>query len=63
MKLLYVTPEQLVKSGALQEVLQALCQRGKLARVVIDEVRQKHMGKGVCGRGRRHFAAARVLPS
>ena len=36
-KLLYVTPEQLVKSGALGEALGALHARGRLARIVIDE--------------------------
>jgi bloom syndrome protein len=35
----YVTPEQLVKSNALKEVLQKLHQRGRLARLVVDEVR------------------------
>lgn len=39
MKLLYVTPEQLVKSDSLRRILQGLAQRGRLARFVIDEVR------------------------
>lgn len=38
-KLLYVTPEQLCKNGMLQELLAGLHSRGKLARLVIDEVR------------------------
>lgn len=37
-QLLYVTPEQLVQSGALREILTGLMQRGRLARFVIDEV-------------------------
>lgn len=37
-KLLYVTPEQLVKSGTLLDILQRLHGRGLLAAVVIDEV-------------------------
>ena len=37
-KLLYITPEQFVKSGRLQDVLQSLNQQGLLARIVIDEV-------------------------
>ena len=37
-KLLYVTPEQLVKSSSLQSILSALHNRGLLARLVIDEV-------------------------
>ena len=37
-KLLYVTPEQLVRSGALIDTLTALHARGCLARVVVDEV-------------------------
>ena len=37
-KLLYVTPEQLVKSSRLQSVLSSLQNRGLLARLVIDEV-------------------------
>ena len=36
-KLLYTTPEQLCKSGLLQQKLVALLQRNELARVVIDE--------------------------
>lgn len=38
-KLLYVTPEQLVKSNVLTEVLQRLNSRSLLAGLVIDEVR------------------------
>ena len=38
-KLLYVTPEQLVKSGALVDALTRLRARGRLARLVIDEAR------------------------
>lgn len=38
-KLLYVTPEQLVKSAQLVSVLQGLSRRGLLARLVIDEAR------------------------
>ena len=37
-KLLYVTPEQLCKNAALQEILGGLQARGALARMVIDEV-------------------------
>ena len=37
-KLLYVTPEQLCKNVMLQEILAGLHMRGKLARMVIDEV-------------------------
>lgn len=33
----YVTPEQLVKSSVLREVLLRLKSRGRLARVVVDE--------------------------
>ena len=36
-KLLYVTPEQLVKGERLRAALSALRQRGLLARVVVDE--------------------------
>ncbi len=36
-KLLYVTPEQLVKSNALVDALKRLRGRGRLARLVIDE--------------------------
>ena len=38
-KLLYVTPEQFVKSNALVDVLTRLHQRGLLACFVVDEVR------------------------
>lgn len=38
-KLLYITPEQLVASAALVSALQALQSRGLLARFVVDEVR------------------------
>ena len=38
-KLLYVTPEQLVKSERLRGVLQCLHQRGLFARIVVDEAR------------------------
>jgi superfamily II DNA helicase RecQ len=34
----YVTPEQLVKGNSLRQMLQALQARGRLARIVIDEV-------------------------
>jgi len=37
-KLLYVTPEQLVKSTVLVEILQRLDERGQLACLVVDEV-------------------------
>lgn len=37
-KLLYVTPEQLVKSNALVEILQKLDGRGLFACFVVDEV-------------------------
>ena len=37
MKLLYVTPEQLVASRALEDALCALQRRGLLARLVVDE--------------------------
>lgn len=37
-KLLYVTPEQLVKSGTLMSILQRLHERELLAAFVIDEV-------------------------
>eukprot|EP00798_Chlamydomonas_sp_ICE-L_P003426 gene3426-13470_t len=36
-KLLYVTPEQVVKSGALTGILTRLHERGMLARIVVDE--------------------------
>lgn len=36
-KLLYVTPEQLVKSEALRDILSALYGRGMLSRLVVDE--------------------------
>ena len=36
-KLLYVTPEQLVKSSSLQSVLQRVHERGSLSRLVVDE--------------------------
>ncbi|KAF5836756.1 P-loop containing nucleoside triphosphate hydrolase protein [Dunaliella salina] len=36
-KLLYVTPEQLVKGSSLRQMLQTLQARGRLARIVIDE--------------------------
>jgi len=42
-QLLYVTPEQLVQSGALRDVLTGLQQRGRLARFVIDEVGRKYL--------------------
>ena len=38
LKLLYVTPEQLVASTALIDSLQNLKRRGLLARFVVDEV-------------------------
>lgn len=41
-KLLYVTPEQLVKSAGLQAALTGLMQRGRLSRFVIDEVCIRH---------------------
>ena len=37
-KLLYITPEQFVKSSSLQSLLTGLHRRGLLARLVIDEV-------------------------
>ena len=37
-KLLYVTPEQLVRNGTLHELLAGLHRRGRLARLVVDEV-------------------------
>ena len=37
-KLLYVTPEQLVKSTSLNAILGRLYQAGLLARLVVDEV-------------------------
>ena len=37
-KLLYITPEQLVASASLTSALQALQSRGLLARFVVDEV-------------------------
>lgn len=40
-KLLYVTPEQLVKGTRLQTLLGGLHARGRLARFVIDEVRRR----------------------
>lgn len=43
-KLLYVTPEQLVKSSSLQGVLTALHSRKLLARLVIDEVPPRRIG-------------------
>ena len=39
-KLLYVTPEQLVKSGELVDALRRLARHGLLARLVVDEARQ-----------------------
>ena len=53
-KLLYVTPEQFVKSTALAEVLSKLDRRGLLACFVVDEVRHASayvdpsVRKGVC---------------
>lgn len=44
-KLLYVTPEQLVKSSALNDILRRLNENGMLARVVIDEA-SKPTGQG-----------------
>ena len=38
LKLLYITPEQLVASAALMDVLQQLMRRNLLARFVVDEV-------------------------
>ena len=43
-KLLYVTPEQLVKSGALVDALTRLRARGRLARLVVDEARPPWRG-------------------
>ena len=40
MKLLYVTPEQLVASAQLEAALRSLQQRRLLARFVVDEARQ-----------------------
>ena len=37
-KLLYVTPEQLVRNGILHDLLAGLHCRGRLARLVVDEV-------------------------
>lgn len=37
-KLLYVTPEQLVRNGTLHELLAGLHRHGRLARLVVDEV-------------------------
>ncbi len=37
-KLLYITPEQLVASAALASILESLQKRGLLARFVVDEV-------------------------
>lgn len=39
-KLLYITPEQFVKSTSLQNMLTGLFNRGLLSRLVIDEVMQ-----------------------
>ncbi len=39
-KLLYITPEQFVKSTSLQSLLTGLFNRGLLSRLVIDEVMQ-----------------------
>ena len=39
-KLLYITPEQFVKSSSLQSLLTGLFNRGLLSRLVIDEVMQ-----------------------
>jgi len=36
-KLLYVTPEQLVRNGTLHELLAGLHRRSRLARLVVDE--------------------------
>ena len=53
-KLLYVTPEQLVKSTSLNAILGRLYQAGLLARLVVDEVgsggRWCRVGRG--GRGK-----------
>lgn len=38
-KLLYITPEQFVKSTSLQNLLTSLRRRGLLARLVVDEAR------------------------
>ena len=37
-KILFVTPEQLVKSQTLVEILQGLAGRGRLSALVVDEV-------------------------
>ena len=52
-KLLYVTPEQLVKSAALREALEGLRVKGLLARVVVDEVRGRVEGRFGGGVGLR----------
>ena len=41
-KLLYVTPEQLVRNGTLHDLLAGLHRRGRLARLVVDEVPSAH---------------------
>ncbi len=43
LKLLYTTPEQLVGSTALVDVLQQLMRRDLLARFVVDEVTKPQM--------------------
>ena len=43
LKLLYITPEQLVASAALVDVLQQLMRRNLLARFVVDEVTRPQM--------------------
>ena len=43
LKLLYITPEQLVASTALVDVLQQLMRRNLLARFVVDEVTRPQM--------------------
>lgn len=49
-KLVYLTPEGLVKGNRIKELLDRLHQRGRLARFVIDEV-WPWRGPGRCGIG------------
>jgi hypothetical protein len=60
-KLLYVTPEQLVKSDSLRGLLQDLRQRQLLARFVIDEVSQSSEGSGVKGLSKISVADCKAL--
>jgi hypothetical protein len=68
-RLLYVTPEKVVKSGVLRALFSQLAREGRLARVVIDEahcvsqvcacVRVRVCGR--CGAGDQCFPISHAL--